>query len=310
MLKMKHHVYLLLIVLCLGCVKAQDLKPFDYTPEWLSEIEVLVPKNTVDKMATKRNILVFSLHTGFEHWTIPHTEAVISLLAEKSLGYTVTTTKEILLFEKDSLANYDAVVLNNNCSIGDTRNLFYDKLKEDASLTEQQRKEKAAQLEENLQDYISNGGGLVVLHGAIVMQNKSEAFGKMVGGSFEYHPKQQHINVKLVDTAHPMVKGFEGEGFRHMDEPYFFNNAYFDYDFRPLLYMEVDQLKGLRETPVDRIKYISWIKKYGNGRVFYTSPSHNAQSFENPKLLQFLKNGLLYATGDLKCDDSPSTMEE
>ena len=69
--------------------------------------------------------------------------------------------------------------------------------------------------------------------------------------------------------------------------------------------MELDEIKMKRERPNDKIKYISWIKRYGRGRVFYSSPSHNAQSYDNPKLLQFLSNGLLYAAGLIDCDDSP-----
>ena len=60
-----------------------------------------------------------------------------------------------------------------------------------------------------------------------------------------------------------------------------------------------------RERPKDKIKYISWIKRYGRGRVFYSSPSHNAQSYENKKLLEFLRNGLLYTAGLIDCDDTP-----
>jgi hypothetical protein len=37
----------------------------------------------------------------------------------------------------------------------------------------------------------------------------------------------------------------------------------------------------------------------------YASPSHNAQSFENPQLLQFFLDGMQYVVGDVKCDDSP-----
>ena len=46
---------------------------------------------------------------------------------------------------------------------------------------------------------------------------------------------------------------------------------YFDYNFRPLLYMNLDKIKMTSERPKDKIKYISWIKKYGKGRVFYSS---------------------------------------
>jgi type 1 glutamine amidotransferase len=109
----------------------------------------------------------------------------------------------------------------------------------------------------------------------------------------------------LVNPNHPLVSSFDSDGFVHYDEPYFFKNAYYRYNFRPLLYIELDKIKMKRERPKDKIKYVSWIKRYGRGRVFYSSPSHNAQSYENPKLLEFLGNGLLYAAGFIDCDDTP-----
>lgn len=285
----------------------QGLEEFKISDDWVAKIGDLVPKSTVGDAHKKKDLLVFSLHTGFEHWTIPHTEKVMELLATQSGLYTISVSYDIASFEKGNLKRYDAVILNNNCSIGDKRDLFWDVLKNDASLTEKDKQTKAKQLERNLLDYVADGHGLMVLHGAIVMQNKSKEFGKMVGGSFDYHPKQQKIQVKLVDPAHPLTKAFNGKGFEHVDEPYFFDNAYFDYNFRPLLYMEAKALEGLKEgvEVKDDIKYISWIKRHGKGRVFYCSPSHNAQSYENPNLLQFLLDGMKYAAGDLVCDDSP-----
>tara|TARA_R110002167_G_scaffold150636_5_gene344376 strand:- start:1009 stop:1926 length:918 start_codon:yes stop_codon:yes gene_type:complete len=292
-------------ILFLSSLSAQEQKPFELNETWLSKITANAPSADINKEGDTKTILIFSLHTGFKHWTIPHTEAVVKILAEQSGGFKVFLSKDISVFEKENLAQYDAVVLNNNCSIGDKRNLFWDVLKEDASLTDTQRLEKAGILENNLLQYVDAGGGLMLLHGAIVMQNKSEAFGKMVGGSFDYHPKQQEIKVKLVDAAHPLVQAFKGKGFTHIDEPYMFNNAYFDYNFRPLLYMEANQIVGKKAEVEDNIKYISWIKRYGSGRIFYASPSHNAQSYENPDLLAFLFDGMRYVVGDLTCDDSP-----
>ncbi|MEQ8810965.1 MAG: ThuA domain-containing protein, partial [Imperialibacter sp.] len=284
---------------------AQNLKPFELTDTWLAGVDKIAPASTTISVKKKKNILIFSLHTGFDHWTIPHTEAVVKLIAEKSGAFKVETSKDISIFEKDNLKNYDAVVLNNNCSISDERNIFWDVLKKDSTLTEQVARMKAKQLEDNLLSYVDRGGGLVVLHGAITMENKSDNFSQMVGGSFDYHPKQQSIAVKLVDPKHPMVQAFGGEGFEHVDEAYIFNNAYSQYNFHPLLYMEADKISGLKEPIGDNIKYISWIKRYGKGHVFYSSPSHNAQAFENPKLLRFFLDGIQYAVGDLKCDDSP-----
>ncbi|NMH89742.1 ThuA domain-containing protein [Flavivirga algicola] len=298
-------VCLAIFTLSNNFIKAQNLSELDLTEDWLAKIEKLAPSKPRIQTNFKKQILVFSLHTGFEHWTIPHTEAIIKLLGDKSNAFEVTISYSISSFEKKNLKKYDAIVLNNNCSDRAKRNLFWDALA-NASLSDKKRLKKAEELENNLLQYVKKGHGLMVLHGAIVMQNKSESFGNMVGGSFDYHPKQQEIEVNLVDPKHPLVQAFNGQGFTHIDEPYFFKNAYFNYNFHPLLYMNTEKLDGLRSKPKDHIKYISWIKKHGKGNVFYCSPSHNAQSYENPKLLQYLLDGMQYITGDLLCDDSPN----
>jgi type 1 glutamine amidotransferase len=69
--------------------------------------------------------------------------------------------------------------------------------------------------------------------------------------------------------------------------------------------MEVDQLEGLNKETKEKVVYVSWIKRYGKGKVFYSSASHNAQSMEEPGVLQFFLDGLQYVVGDFECDDSP-----
>jgi type 1 glutamine amidotransferase len=113
------------------------------------------------------------------------------------------------------------------------------------------------------------------------------------------------LHVKLVDPKHPLVQAFDGEGFSHVDEAYMFNVAYKDKNFRPLLYLNTNEIVGLKGENPEPKKYVSWIKRYGKGRVFYASPSHNAQSYDNPKLLLFFLDAMQYVVGDVKFDDSP-----
>ena len=297
-------VILISIVLSFCSVKAQ-LKEFALTDEWVQKIEKLAPAKAEVQSTKNHKVLVFSLFTGFNHWVVPHTNAVMKVLAEKTGAFEVEISNDIYQFEKKNLKNYDAVVLNNNCSVGPRRDLLLDVLDQDKSLTDDQRKKKAAELESNLIEYVKKGGGLMVVHGAIVMQNNSMAFSEMVGGSFDYHPVQQEITLELCEPNHPLVKGFEGKSFVHTDEPYLFNKAYTQKNFRPLLYMDTSKLTKKTKEIDEKIKYVSWIKRYGKGRVFYVSPSHNAQSFEDSRLLKFYLDGAQYILGDLKCDDSP-----
>ncbi len=288
------------------CMAKAQLNEFPLSDEWVQKIEKLAPAKAEVKPSKHHKVLVFSLFTGYDHWVVPHTDAVLKVLAEKTGAFRVEFSTDIYRFEKDNLKKYDAVVLNNNCSDGERRDLFQDVLDKDTNLTDSQRKAKAAVLEANLIDYVKNGGGLMVIHGAIVMQNNSMPFSEMVGGSFDYHPVQQEITLELCEPNHPMVKAFGGKPFVHTDEPYLFNKAYTQKNFRPLLYMDTSKLNGKTKETDGKIQYVSWIKRFGDGRVFYVSPSHNARSYEDSRLLKFYLDGAQYVLGDLKCDDSPA----
>ena len=302
---MKKTILTVIILLFINRISSQSAEPFEITDTWLAKIEKLAPSGPTIKNVTKKKILVFSKATGYDHWIIPHNVEMLKILARKSGIFEIHIGYDINNFESKNLKKYDAVILNNSNPKGPKRDLFWDLLKENTSLTDQEIAKKAAQYEQNLLDYVAKGGGLMILHGAITVQNNSPEFGKMTGGSFDYHPKQQSIHLKEVDAHHPLVHAFKGQGLTLIDEPYFFKNAYFDYNFRPLLYMEVDKLEGVKKAVDNNIIYVSWIKRYGKGKVFYSSPSHNAQNMDSPELLQFFLDGMQYVVGDLVCDDAP-----
>ncbi|WP_027077561.1 ThuA domain-containing protein [Maribacter antarcticus] len=286
-------------------IAAQSHDSFTLDKEWLSKIERLAPSITTIKNMGKKKILVFSKATGFDHWAIPHNSEMLKIVGKKTNAFEVHVKYDIEQFEKNNLQKYDAVVFNNCNPSGPERDLFTDLLRQNSSLSDTEIIKMAPEYEANMMDYVKNGGGLMILHGAITVQNNSIPFSQMIGGSFDYHPKQQEIHLKEVDKKHPLVHAFKGKGLRHFDEPYFFKNAYFEYNFRPLLYMEVDKLEGLNKETEEKVVYVSWIKRYGKGRVFYSSASHNAQSMEEPGVLQFFLDGLQYVVGDFECDDSP-----
>ncbi|MGC6423462.1 MAG: ThuA domain-containing protein [Lentimonas sp.] len=301
---MKRALTITFAIAVASLLPAANVAPFELSEAWSHKIESLAPKKAQVEARAKRRVLIFTLITGFNHWATPHTAEVVRILGEKTGAYDAVVSDELSHFEKENIAQYDAIVLINNCSKRPNRHLFFDALGD---------MEKAVELENNLLDHVESGHGLTAIHGAIVMLNKSEPFGEMLGGWFEYHPKQTTVVGKVLDHEHPISTAFGGEDFSHHDEPYCFHGAYFDFNFHPLLEMElptVDEAihKKVFEPKGKSVKrYISWIKPHGEGRVFYCSPSHNAQSFEDPELLQFVLNGMQYVLGDLECDDGPKT---
>lgn len=169
-------------------VNAGKIKPVELTPDWIGKIKTIAPEKPSVSPAKKRIAFLFSLHTGFKHWVIPHTAAMIKVLGEKSGAYEVVESDDVKMFEPGNIKQFDIIILNNTCSDRKKRDMFYD-------VTEDE--EKAAMLEKSLIDHIANGNGLVALHGGIVMQNNSPEFSKMLGDSFDFHPKQQDLILKL-----------------------------------------------------------------------------------------------------------------
>ena len=297
--------------------QGQQVSAFELDQEWKDLVAGRAPKAPAVQPKEPRKVLVFSLVTGFVHWCIPHSEAVIEILGNESGAYETVASEDIEIFRPERLREFDAVVLNNNCPDRSERDMFQDVLigksdefgekYQDMPLAE--REALAKMLYRSLVDYVAEGGGLVLLHGAITNFNNSDEFSALVGGSFDYHPRQQDVTLLPVQPDHPLLEPFGGKPFVHYDEPYVMKGAYENFDFAPMLEMETSSLnirnerrrKEMSEIP----RYVAWIKPYKKGRVFFSSPSHNAQSFERPELLGFLLNGMQYALGDLDCDDQP-----
>lgn len=303
---------LLLVSLTVVAVRAEKIpQPNPKIPaptaEWRAKITKLAPaKTTVE--SPKRKVLVFSLFTGYDHLVIPHVDEVFKMFGEKTGAFEVAVTRDIEALTPDKLTEYDVLVLNNNCPKGPRRNLFLDEMernKKYADLTKEQKDAKAKALEKSVVDFATGGKGIVAIHGSPTMLNNSKEFSKMIGASFHYHPPAQEVTLQPVEPNHPLLAAFQGKGpFIHVDEPYLFCGPYDKMNFRPLLVMETDKLKDKRGVAAKKVRYVAWIKPHGQGRVFFASPSHFPESYESETMLRFLLDGLQYAAGDLKCDDS------
>jgi len=301
-MKYKFTFLFLFALIFQGFAQSLEEVPFDRT--WKGKIEFLAPEETSFDWEKKGRVLVFSLFTGFEHWVIPHTEEVVRVLGEKSGAFDVERSVDIRVFKLANLKSYDAIVLNNTCSERDYRNLFWDQLKRISNGDSASMMSKAIELENNLIQYVEEGGGLMVLHGGITTLNQSEKFSELLGASFDYHPPQQEIQIRLSNPNHPLVQAFPAEGFKHVDEPYFYNGAFSKGDFTSLLHFENASIKSQREGQelTQGLTPAAWIREQGDGRVMYCAPSHNAQSYDNPDLLRFFLDNLQWVAGQVSFD--------
>lgn len=304
------------LALCLlaPTLQAQKLPEIKLDEAWKQKVAGQAPDKPQVAPQKERKVLIFSLATGFQHWCIPHTEAVVEILGKESGAYSSVASTDIEIFRPERIREFDAVVLNNNCPTGPKRDLFHDVLiqhigkegEKYKGMPQAEREQLAKDLYRSLVDYVAEGGGLVLMHGAIANFTQSEEFSELAGGSFAYHPPQQEVTLLPCCPDHPLLKPFDGKPFVHVDEPYVMGGAYEKMLFKPLLELEREGIKANKNRGFNDLpRYVSWIKPYKKGRVFFSSPSHNAHSFERPELLGFLLNGMQYAVGDLECDAAP-----
>jgi type 1 glutamine amidotransferase len=140
-------------------------------------------------------------------------------------------------------------------------------------------------------------------------------FNKMMGGYFKWHwNNPQHITVKIDDPKSPLTAMFQGQGFEINDETYTFAQDSFSRENVHVLtsidyakMSDADKAKEPAETArTDHDYGLSWIRREGQGRVFYEAHGHDEKNYAVKPLLEHVLAGIQYALGDLKADDSPS----
>jgi type 1 glutamine amidotransferase len=137
-------------------------------------------------------------------------------------------------------------------------------------------------------------------------------FNKMIGGYFKWHWfDPTHIPYKIDDPKSPLTAMFHGP-FALNDETYTMSSNSFSRENVHVLtsidYAKMSEIDKAKENypREDHDFGLSWIRRDGNGRVFYIAHGHDEKIYANTIYLEHLTAGIQYAAGDLKADDSPS----
>ena len=137
-------------------------------------------------------------------------------------------------------------------------------------------------------------------------------FNKLIGGFFKYHwLDPQHIVYKIDDPASPVNAMFRG-GFELDDETYTFGMRSWSRENMHVLtsidYTKMSEADKLKEDfpRADHDYGLSWLRREGKGRVFYTAHGHSERVYANKRLLEHVLAGVQYALGDLKANDAPN----
>jgi type 1 glutamine amidotransferase len=145
--------------------------------------------------------------------------------------------------------------------------------------------------EKGLLDAIESGVGFAGWHGGMAdafRNNPNYQF--MVGGQWVAHPGNIiDYEVNIIDQDDPITAGLSD--FKMHSEQY---------------YMHVDPSNKVLATTTFSGEYCSWIegvvmpvvwtRRYGAGKVSYSSLGHVAKDFDVPEARELVKRGMLWAT--------------
>ena len=276
--------------------------PDRLTPEERDSVTAATPKTAAVKPKAARRLLVYDANIGYGganggHRSIPAGNMAVELFAKATGAFEPVFSNDLENFTYDRLKKFDAVFLNN--TVGQ---IFVD-----------------PEVRAGLLRFVREGGGLAAYHGVTHASMDWPEFGQMLGAIEGSHREPTEIaTVKIDDPGNPLMVPFAGQSFQHQDEFYRFVEPPLSREtVRVLMTIDVEktdlnQGRGCGRPCVrpDSDYALSWIKRYGQGRVFFTSLGHTPAFFASPKLSEFFFRGMQFALGDLDADASPSARRD
>ncbi len=265
------------------------------------KIVAAIPEKAPARPAKSRRLLIFDLNVNYGgHGSIAHANLAFTLMGKKTGAYDTVGSRDPEVFRPASLRQFDAVFLNN--TVG---NLFTD-----------------AELRKSLIDFVSEGGGLLGIHGTSVAftrwtEGAAEdwpEFGLMLGARGASHRiSTERVFIKLDDPDHPINRAFGGKGFEFRDEYFRFHDPYSRSRVRVLLSIDTQKTDmnqgknfGKVERP-DNDYALAWVRSHGKGRVFYSTIGHNPYVFWDRRMLEFYLAAIQFALGDLPGPTAPTS---
>jgi len=274
--------------------KLRDLKD-----EEIAKITEAMPAKAAVEPQKPRKMLVFWRCEGYFHTVIPVVNEALKIMGEKTGAFEVTLTNDYAVFTPETLAQFDGLCLNNTTT-----------LKLDPNRTPE-----ACQA---LMDFVKGGKGLIATHAAADCFYKTRTSPydwpeaqEMIGNKFGGHPwtAGMTVAVKIDQPDNPLVAPFGGKGFKIKDEIYRTEPPLYSRD-KQLVLMSLDMsdpntrnVRGFKDADMDT--GITWIRNWGQGRVFYCSLGHNDEVFMTAPILEHYLRGIQFALGDLQVPMKP-----
>src|SRR5947199_9813842 len=255
--------------------------------------------------AKKKSVLVFTKSSGWEHDVVKRVDGKLSIVEQaitslgSKQGFDVTATKDGGVFDSKDFQK-DAAVLF--FTTGDLTTVGTDK-----------NPPMASQGKQELLGAIHGGLGFVGVHAAsdtfhtprdtkdnanryIAHGEKSDPYLRMLGGEFITHGSTPRLQTTNMIVNDPKFPGLEG-----VPSPVSFNDEWYSLkDFRNDLHVILTlDTKRMTGEPYQRAPYpMTWARKNGKGRVFYTAIGDRPENWSSTFFQNLLGGGIRWAIGN------------
>ncbi|MGB5272434.1 MAG: PVC-type heme-binding CxxCH protein [Flavobacteriaceae bacterium] len=128
--------------------------------------------------------------------------------------------------------------------------------------------------------YVSEGHAFIPIHSASFCFKNSPEYIDLVGAQFASHDTAT-FKANIVDKSHPAMQ--QVEEFSTWDETYVHDQIADD------ITVLMERVEGDHHEPW------TWVKEYGNGKVFYTAYGHDERTWNQPGFQNLIKEGILWA---------------
>jgi type 1 glutamine amidotransferase len=184
----------------------------------------------------------------------------------------------------------------------------YQGLSDDWKVAMRRREEM---LRQNFLKFIADGKGFVAIHAALMGPPDWKEYPQVIGAKHAATPWSEAI-LQVEDPRQALGAGFPGRFFSVRDEVYELQAPYSRQNLRILLSVDPFQTTAPKSSqegkPVrtDSDFGVSWVKRYGQGRVFYCALGHARETYWNPVIVRHFLDGIQFALGDLTGDTTPT----
>ena len=269
----------------------------------LASFALLCPGIHAAEPDKKARVLMVTESGGFRHSSVTRknnqlssAEVSMTQLGQQTGLFEVHCTQDSAAdFTKDNLQNYDIV-------------MFYTT--------------GALPISEADQDYFLNdwlkqkGHGFIGFHSATdtyrsgdkdpakeqAQNEKYRWYWDMVGGTFDGHPwgSNNTVTVTVHDTNHPASRVF-GSEFQITDEIYAYRNWQPE-KVRVLMSLNMEKCEPKRPFHVP----LTWVKNWGDGKVYYTNLGHNETTWTDSRFLKSTEGAIRWVLNLEEGDATPN----